>query len=114
MFVRTFTTLRRCRTPVRSAPIAPVSCFCPLGLTLQVRHFSVTRTSLLAPSGQPPKVVFERPTSAPVPGMLTLEGLKDLAAKGEIDTVVMGFTDMVGRLAGKRYDVDFFLVQNTK
>jgi glutamine synthetase len=45
--------------------------------------------------------------------MLTLDGLRDLAASGEIETVVMGFTDMVGRLSGKRYDVDFFLVSTS-
>jgi len=46
--------------------------------------------------------------------MLTLDELRELATTGEIETVVMGFTDMVGRLSGKRYDVDFFLSSGVK
>ncbi len=42
-------------------------------------------------------------------GMLTLEQLRVAASEGEIDTVVLAFTDMQGRLAGKRLAAEFFL-----
>lgn len=42
-------------------------------------------------------------------GMLTLEMLAAKASSGEIDTVVVAVTDHMGRLIGKRFDVDFFL-----
>jgi glutamine synthetase len=42
-------------------------------------------------------------------GMLTVEDLRLLADAGEVDTVVVGFTDHYGRLNGKRCDVGFFL-----
>jgi glutamine synthetase len=41
--------------------------------------------------------------------MLTLDELRGLAARGEVDTVVVAFTDMQGRLLGKRLHVQFFL-----
>jgi glutamine synthetase len=44
--------------------------------------------------------------------MLTLDELTGLAAKGEIDTVVVAFTDMQGRLMGKRVHAEFFLEEN--
>ena len=42
-------------------------------------------------------------------GMLSLDQLKKLVAAGEIDTVVVAFTDMQGRLIGKRATGRFFL-----
>src|SRR6188508_1377347 len=42
-------------------------------------------------------------------GMLSLDDLARLAASGEIDTVVTGFTDHHGRLCGKRFTAGFFL-----
>src|SRR5437870_3863496 len=42
-------------------------------------------------------------------GLLSLEALRDLVAKGEIETVVVGFTDHYGRLLGKRFDAEMFL-----
>ena len=42
-------------------------------------------------------------------GMLTLEQLKGLVAKGEIETVLAGFTDHYGRLMGKRFDAEMFV-----
>jgi glutamine synthetase len=42
-------------------------------------------------------------------GMLTLEQLRVEVSEGEIDTVVLAFTDMQGRLAGKRLAADYFL-----
>src|SRR6201997_4665937 len=44
-------------------------------------------------------------------GMLTLEQLSAEAEAGTIDTVVTAFTDMQGRLVGKRIDVTYFLDQ---
>src|ERR1700752_2652503 len=43
------------------------------------------------------------------PGMLTLEQLRSMIGAGEIDTVVLAFTDMQGRLQGKRLSAEFFL-----
>src|SRR5690349_11332954 len=42
-------------------------------------------------------------------GLLTLEELRSAAGAGEIDTVVLAFTDMQGRLQGKRLSAEFFL-----
>jgi glutamine synthetase len=42
-------------------------------------------------------------------GMLTLEELGAEAEAGTIDTVVTAFTDMQGRLVGKRIDISYFL-----
>ncbi len=41
-------------------------------------------------------------------GLLTLDELKTAAKKGEIDTVLVCFADMQGRLVGKRFMADFF------
>ena len=42
-------------------------------------------------------------------GLLTLERLRVEASDGTIDTVVLAFTDMQGRLQGKRLSAEFFL-----
>jgi glutamine synthetase len=42
-------------------------------------------------------------------GMLTLEQLRLEASENRIDTVVLAFTDMQGRLQGKRLSAEFFL-----
>jgi glutamine synthetase len=44
-------------------------------------------------------------------GMLSLEQLRAEADGGTLDTVVTAFTDMQGRLVGKRIDVSYFLDQ---
>jgi glutamine synthetase len=44
-------------------------------------------------------------------GMLSLDELSGEAEAGTIDTVVTAFTDMQGRLEGKRIDVSYFLDQ---
>ena len=41
--------------------------------------------------------------------MLTYSELEELVATGEIDTVVVAFTDMQGRLLGKRLHAEFFV-----
>src|SRR6266568_5748625 len=41
--------------------------------------------------------------------MLTLEELRDDVERGAIDTVVAAFTDMQGRLMGKREQAEYFL-----
>jgi glutamine synthetase len=43
--------------------------------------------------------------------MLSLDHLRQLAADGTIDTVVLAFTDMQGRLQGKRLSAEFFLAE---
>jgi glutamine synthetase len=48
-----------------------------------------------------------------VTGMLTVEQLATDAEAGTIDTVLAAFTDMQGRLVGKRIDVDYFLDEVT-
>jgi len=44
-----------------------------------------------------------------VAGMLSLQELAEEAKAGTIDTIVTAFTDMQGRLFGKRIDVGYFL-----
>ena len=41
--------------------------------------------------------------------MPTLEELREDVAAGTVDTVIVCFTDMQGRLMGKRLDAEFFL-----
>lgn len=45
-------------------------------------------------------------------GRMTKEQLIDAIKEGVIDTVIIAFTDMQGRLMGKRYTGDFFLESN--
>ncbi|MGE3172005.1 MAG: glutamine synthetase family protein [Planctomycetota bacterium] len=47
-------------------------------------------------------------------GMLTLAELDRRVEIGEIDTVLVAFTDHYGRLMGKRYDAEFFLESAAK
>ena len=42
-------------------------------------------------------------------GLLTLDGLRDAVTAGDIETVIVGFTDHYGRLMGKRYDAEMFV-----
>ena len=49
------------------------------------------------------------PTSAQRPGMLPLAELENLVAAGDVDTVIVGFTDMQGRLVGKRISARLFV-----
>jgi glutamine synthetase len=44
--------------------------------------------------------------------MPTLEELREDVAAGTVDTVIACFTDMQGRLMGKRLDAEFFLSEN--
>jgi glutamine synthetase len=46
-------------------------------------------------------------------GMLTVDQLREEATAGTVDTVVTAFTDMQGRLFGKRIQVDYFLDEVT-
>ena len=41
-------------------------------------------------------------------GMLTIDELQKLVAHGQIDTVLVMFTDLYGRFMGKRFDAEFF------
>src|SRR5262249_54521061 len=43
------------------------------------------------------------------PGMLSLDQLEVAIGAGEIDTVILAFTDMQGRLQGKRLSAEYFL-----
>ena len=47
-------------------------------------------------------------TSAARPGMMSMTQLRSAVAAGEIDTVILAFTDMQGRLQGKRLSAEFF------
>ncbi|WGD37204.1 hypothetical protein [Lysinibacter sp. HNR] len=42
-------------------------------------------------------------------GHLTLDELRTRTQDGSIDTVILGFTDMLGRLLGKRIDAGYFV-----
>src|SRR3954447_6935093 len=42
-------------------------------------------------------------------GKLSVDQLRSAVASGDVDTVVVAFTDMQGRLQGKRMHADFFL-----
>ena len=44
-----------------------------------------------------------------MPGMLTLKDLREATAAGEIDTVVVCFPDMQGRLVGNHFQAEHFL-----
>src|SRR5437763_9018118 len=44
--------------------------------------------------------------------MPTLDELREDVATGAVDTVIVCFTDMQGRLMGKRLDAEFFLAEN--
>jgi glutamine synthetase len=65
---------------------------------------------------QPPNLAGEvslvksrwRRTMAQLDGMITLEQLSKQVAQGEIDTVLVVFTDHYGRFMGKRFDAEFF------
>src|ERR687892_738810 len=46
-------------------------------------------------------------------GMLSLDDLRKAGEEGTIDTVVTAFTDMQGRLFGKRIEIDYFLEEVT-
>jgi len=71
------------------------------------RHYRAS-TALLGASSN--SVASAAPVPAKqVPGMLTLEQLKEMVKDGEIESVIMGFPDMYGRMMGKRFDADFFL-----
>ena len=52
---------------------------------------------------------FESRNGDARPGMLTLEQVRVDVGEGNIDTVVLAFTDMQGRLQGKRLSAEFFL-----
>ena len=43
--------------------------------------------------------------------MLSYDELKELVADGEVDTVIVAFTDMQGRLMGKRLHAEFFVAE---
>jgi len=47
-------------------------------------------------------------------GMLSVDDLRTAAGEGAIDTVVTAFTDMQGRLFGKRIQVEYFLDEVTE
>jgi glutamine synthetase len=44
-----------------------------------------------------------------VKGMLSAKGLAAMAKNGSVDTVLVAFPDMYGRLVGKRFDAEYFV-----
>ena len=44
-----------------------------------------------------------------VRGIIELDDLSQLVQKEEIETVIVAFPDLYGRLMGKRFDAEFFL-----
>jgi glutamine synthetase len=51
----------------------------------------------------------EAPDMAAPTGFLTLDGLRSAVEAGQVDTVIGAFTDMQGRLVGKRSSARLFL-----
>lgn len=49
-----------------------------------------------------------------IPGMLTQDELARRVSAGEIDTILLVFTDHYGRFMGKRLDADFFMEEAAK
>jgi len=49
------------------------------------------------------------PSTSKRTGMLTMDALTELVGNGEIDTVIVAFTDMQGRLVGKRASARLFV-----
>ena len=49
------------------------------------------------------------PEHKSIPGLLTIDDLRTGVGNGSIDTVILGFPDLYGRLMGKRLDASFFL-----
>jgi glutamine synthetase len=49
-----------------------------------------------------------------IKGMLSIDQLKSMVKKEEIETILVVFTDLYGRFMGKRYDADFFIEQVIK
>ncbi|MCB0688642.1 MAG: glutamine synthetase [Saprospiraceae bacterium] len=47
-------------------------------------------------------------------GILTIQELEERVEVGDIETVVVGFTDQYGRLMGKRFDAEFFIASVLK
>jgi len=47
-------------------------------------------------------------------GMLSVDRLRELVSQDQIETVIVGFTDHYGRLAGKRYDAEMFVEDTIK
>src|SRR5687768_7784317 len=47
--------------------------------------------------------------TAAVPAPLTVEQLRTMVAEGSVDTVLVAFTDMQGRLQGKRCHAGYFI-----
>ena len=48
------------------------------------------------------------PDHKPITGMLSVDALRAAVEDGSIDTVILGFPDLYGRLMGKRLDASFF------
>jgi len=46
--------------------------------------------------------------------LLTREDLASQVERGEIDTVIVAFTDMQGRLMGKRVDAEYFVESSAR
>src|SRR5215471_984956 len=70
-----------------------------------------TRGEALMPMRMPVTAGEDRPVTSPSApeGMLTLDALRAEVGRDQLDTVVVGFTDHYGRLAGKRYDAGLFV-----
>ncbi|HSD23061.1 MAG TPA: glutamine synthetase family protein [Solirubrobacterales bacterium] len=67
------------------------------------------------PSGEKSKEAAPRPGGpGGTRGMLSLDDLRKEGEEGTIDTVVTAFTDMQGRLFGKRIEIDYFLEEATE
>jgi hypothetical protein len=75
---------------------------------VRVDVFTCTKSSR-AFSSQPTQAKSTISVGKQQEGFLTIDELKTKVHSGEVETVIMAFTDHVGRWMGKRYDADFFL-----
>ncbi len=71
------------------------------------RMAGIRQTGLAGETGERGRTVGD--LTATERGRLTLDELRGLVDREQIDTVIVGFTDHYGRLLGKRYDAEMFI-----
>lgn len=89
-----------------SAECAPITC---VSKPLATRFLHASSPQLRPLDVHPRDIAKIMGLPPPVAGMLSVANLEEKVQTGEIDTVIVGMTDMYGRMVGKRYDAGFFL-----
>jgi glutamine synthetase len=75
----------------------------------QKQTWAASQFAIIIPSVVLPSVEIRIRKAGEVAGKLAFDELKQAVAEGMIDTVLAVFTDMQGRLMGKRMHADFFV-----